>query len=227
MESVQISPCAFICEREESSCLQISGWKCGHFETSTTKTNILTFLENKRLFARTTYIRLLIYLKAIYGRKMKEIDFSTLATRWSIFLTVALKTFRGITFSRFDRNDRNFLHHLCGLPVPARHPAFERKHSVLSIQPKRPGLNFRQLPGASEWRSKSSKNRATSRGIPKFSKISSRKFPFHDFNFAPWKSWIWMVHISGDFCTICRRFWIFESFGWMKSAHKFTCTGIL
>ena len=47
--------------------------------------NILTFLENKRLFARTTYIRLLIYLKAIYGQKMKEIDFSTLATRWSIF----------------------------------------------------------------------------------------------------------------------------------------------
>ena len=35
----------------------------------------LTFLENKRLFARTTYIRLLIYLKAIYGQKMKEIDF--------------------------------------------------------------------------------------------------------------------------------------------------------
>ena len=28
-----------------------------------------TFLENKRLFARTTYIRLLIYLKAIYRQK--------------------------------------------------------------------------------------------------------------------------------------------------------------
>ena len=55
------------------------------FETPTTKTNILTFLENERLFARTTYIRLLIYLKAIYGQKMKEIDFSTLATQWSIF----------------------------------------------------------------------------------------------------------------------------------------------
>ena len=49
--------------------------KYGHF----------TFLENKRLFARTTYIRSLIYLKAIYGQKMKEMDFSTLATRWSIF----------------------------------------------------------------------------------------------------------------------------------------------
>ena len=41
--------------------------------------------ENNRLSARTTYIRLPIYLKAIYGQKMKEIDFSTLATRWSIF----------------------------------------------------------------------------------------------------------------------------------------------
>ena len=61
------------------------GLKNGYFETPTTKTDILTFLENKWLFARTTYIRLLIYLKAIYGQKMKEIDFSTLATRWSIF----------------------------------------------------------------------------------------------------------------------------------------------
>ena len=57
----------------------------GHFETPTTKTDILTFLENKRLFARTTYIRWLIYLMAIYGQIIKEIDFSTLATRWSIF----------------------------------------------------------------------------------------------------------------------------------------------
>ena len=58
----------------------------GHFETPTANTDILTFLENKRLFPRTTYIRLLIYLKPIYGQKMKEIDFSTLATRWSMFL---------------------------------------------------------------------------------------------------------------------------------------------
>ena len=65
----------------------------GHFETPARKTDILTFLENKRLFARTTYIRLLIYLKAIYGQKMKEIDFSTLAAQWSIFQTVALKYF--------------------------------------------------------------------------------------------------------------------------------------
>ena len=61
------------------------GLKNSHFETLATKTDILTFLENKRLFARTTFIRLLIYLKAIYGQKMKEIDFSTIATRWSIF----------------------------------------------------------------------------------------------------------------------------------------------
>ena len=43
------------------------------------------FLKNKRLFARRTYISLLIYLKAIYRQKMNEIDFSTLATHWSIF----------------------------------------------------------------------------------------------------------------------------------------------
>ena len=49
-------------------------------ENTAMETDILTFLENKRLFARTTSIRLRIYLKAIYGQKMKEIDFSTLAT---------------------------------------------------------------------------------------------------------------------------------------------------
>ena len=43
--------------------------KKAHFETPTTKTDILTFLGNKSHFARTTYIRLLIYLKAIYGQK--------------------------------------------------------------------------------------------------------------------------------------------------------------
>ena len=49
MESVQISPCGFICERKESSCYQISGWKYGHFQTPTMKTDIRTFLENKSL----------------------------------------------------------------------------------------------------------------------------------------------------------------------------------
>ena len=50
-----------------------------------------TFLENERLFARTTYTKLLIYLKAIYGQKMKEIDFQLLPLDGRYFLTVALK----------------------------------------------------------------------------------------------------------------------------------------
>ena len=58
--------------------------KC-HFETPDTKTDILNFLENKKRFARTINIRLLVYLKAIYGQRMKEIDFLSLATRCSIF----------------------------------------------------------------------------------------------------------------------------------------------
>ena len=49
------------------------------------KTDILSFLENKRLFAKPFHVRLLIYPKAIYGQKMKEIGFPTLATRSSIF----------------------------------------------------------------------------------------------------------------------------------------------
>ena len=42
----------------------------------------------KPFLAGTIYIRFLIYLTAIYEQKMKEIDFSTLATKlrfWSIF----------------------------------------------------------------------------------------------------------------------------------------------
>ena len=50
-----------------------------------------TFLENERLFARTTYTKLLIYLKAIYGQKMKEIDFQLLPLDGRYFLTVAIK----------------------------------------------------------------------------------------------------------------------------------------
>ena len=92
MESVQIFSCAFICEREESWCLQISGWNYGHFETPTTKTNTLTFLENKRLFARTTYIRLLIYLKAIYEQKWRKSIFQLFPLDGRYFLTVALKS---------------------------------------------------------------------------------------------------------------------------------------
>ena len=46
------------------------------------------FFTNKRLLAGTIHIRFLIYPTAIYEQKMKEIDFSTLATKlrfWSIF----------------------------------------------------------------------------------------------------------------------------------------------
>ena len=37
--------------------------------------------QSSRLLAGTIYIRFRIYLKAIYEQKMKEIDFSTLATK--------------------------------------------------------------------------------------------------------------------------------------------------
>ena len=47
MESVQTSPCGFICKRKESWCYQISGWKYGHFETPTTKTDIILVLSSK------------------------------------------------------------------------------------------------------------------------------------------------------------------------------------
>ena len=49
MESVQNSPCGFVCECKESWFLQISGLKLGHFETPTLKTDILIFIGNKRL----------------------------------------------------------------------------------------------------------------------------------------------------------------------------------
>ena len=52
------------------------------------KTDLLIFLTNKKLSAGTIYFRFLIYLKAIYEQKMKEINFWTLATKlrfWSIF----------------------------------------------------------------------------------------------------------------------------------------------
>ena len=56
--------------------------------TPTTKTDIVIFLKNKQLLAGTIHIRYLIYQKATYGKKTKESDFSTLATKlrfWSIF----------------------------------------------------------------------------------------------------------------------------------------------
>ena len=47
MESIQISPCGFVCEREENWCYQISSFKYGHLETPTTKTDILSFIKNE------------------------------------------------------------------------------------------------------------------------------------------------------------------------------------
>ena len=72
------------------------GLKLGQSETSTLKTDLLIFLTNKKLSAGTIYFRFLIYPKAIYEQKMKEIDFWTLATKlrfWSIFPTGGLKYF--------------------------------------------------------------------------------------------------------------------------------------
>jgi len=57
------------------------------------KPDVLIVLTNKRPTAGTIFIRFLIYLKAIYGQIMKEIDFSTLATKSKFarfFPTVAL-----------------------------------------------------------------------------------------------------------------------------------------
>ena len=83
MDSVQIS--VFFANTRRVDVSKFLVENTADFDTPATKTDIVTFLENQRLFARTTYITLLIYLKAIYGQKMKEIDFSTLATPSSIF----------------------------------------------------------------------------------------------------------------------------------------------
>ena len=45
--------------------------------------DLLIFLTNKKLLAETIYISSLIYLKAIYEQKMKEI--ATKLRFWSIF----------------------------------------------------------------------------------------------------------------------------------------------
>ena len=72
-----------------------------------------------------------------------------------------------------------------------------------------------------------------------YTQIFENVFPevLFPFNYAPGKSRIfgWMVRISaiqqfpefletfpGNFCIICHRFKIFESFGWMESAHNYT-----
>ena len=58
-----------------------------HSDTPMPKNDTLIFLANKRLPAGKIYITFLIYVKAIYGQKMKEIDFSTLATK-SVFCSI-------------------------------------------------------------------------------------------------------------------------------------------
>ena len=58
-----------------------------HSETPMPKNDTLIFHANKRPPAGTIYITFPIYLKAIYGQKMKEIDFSTLATK-SVFFSI-------------------------------------------------------------------------------------------------------------------------------------------
>ena len=55
----------------------------------TSKTDLPIFLTNKKFSPGTIYFRFLIYLKAIYEQKMKEMNFSSLPTElrfWSIFL---------------------------------------------------------------------------------------------------------------------------------------------
>ena len=55
--------------------------RLGRFETPTPKTDIIIFLSNKRLLVGTIHITFLIYLTAIYGQQMKDIDFSALAKK--------------------------------------------------------------------------------------------------------------------------------------------------
>ena len=101
--------------------------------------------------------------------------------------------------------------------------ALETGGALLSTETS--GLNFRQLPGANGTAfSKISKNRATSRGIPKLSNFFPGSFLSSQLCSRKSRIFGWMVPNSeiqqfpGNFCTICRRFQILESFGWMESA---------
>ena len=51
-------------------------FKLEQYEIPTSKTDLVIFLTDKRLLAGTIYIRFLICLIAINGKKMKGIDFS-------------------------------------------------------------------------------------------------------------------------------------------------------
>ena len=75
LESVQVFPSLFANARSVE--------QLGRSETATSKTNILVFfLTNKKLFAEIIYIKIIIFLKVhVYGQKIKEIDFSALATK--------------------------------------------------------------------------------------------------------------------------------------------------
>ena len=102
---------------------------------------------------------------------------------------------------------------------------------ALSIQPKRPVLEFRQLPGANETKiPKISKMSEPLRGKPKFSKMFSRKFSLHstmlpeNLEFSvEWFAFRKIIQqfpefletFPENFCTICHRFQIFESF-WLN-----------
>ena len=55
--------------------------KRGHFESPSTKTDILSFLENKRLLRENSLHQINHLPKSYRWKKMKEIDFSTLATQ--------------------------------------------------------------------------------------------------------------------------------------------------
>ena len=71
MESVQISPCDFSLRTRGKQMLSNFGFEIRPFCDSDDEIwySPLTFLENKRIFARTILIRLLIYLKATHGKK--------------------------------------------------------------------------------------------------------------------------------------------------------------
>ena len=71
MESVQISPCDFSLRTRGKQMLSNFGFEIRPFCGSDDEIwySPLTFLENKRIFARTIFIRLLIYLKATHGQK--------------------------------------------------------------------------------------------------------------------------------------------------------------
>ena len=71
MESVQISPCDFSLRSRGKQMLSNFGFEIRPFCDSDDEIwySPLTFLENKRIFARTILIRLLIYLKATHGQK--------------------------------------------------------------------------------------------------------------------------------------------------------------